>query len=59
MSSEFLKWVASGLIAVVLMSTLWMALSTHPEKSHTRVLIAQAAAAAAAAASSPMATAQR
>ncbi len=52
MSSELLKWVASGLIAIVLTSTLWMAHAIHPEQGSTSVLLAQAAAAAAATAAS-------
>ncbi|MBL8275265.1 MAG: hypothetical protein JNL93_01055 [Pelomonas sp.] len=51
MSSELLKWVASGLIAVVLASTLWMAHVIHPEHAGTNLLLAQAAPAPAPAAS--------
>ena len=46
MSSELLKWVASGLIAVVLTSTLWMAHAIHPDQSANASLIAQVAPAA-------------
>lgn len=49
MSSELLKWIASGLIAVVLASTLWMAHAIHPEQSHPSLLVAQVSPAAAAA----------
>ena len=57
MSSELLKWVASGLIAVVLTSTLWMAHAIQPEQSAPNLLLAQVAPAAAA--SAPVATATR
>lgn len=56
MSSDFLKWVANGLIAVVLASTLWMAYAIHPEQAGKSLLIAQVAPAAAAAASAPATT---
>lgn len=46
MKSALLKWVASGLIAAVLASTLWMAQATHPERAARHLLIAQAAASA-------------
>lgn len=49
MSSELLKWVATGLIAVVLLSTLWMAHAIQPEQGKPSVLLAQVAPAAAAA----------
>jgi hypothetical protein len=58
MSSELLKWIASGLIAVVLVSTLWMAQAIHPEQGGASLLLAQVAPAPAAAASAP-ATATR
>ena len=53
MSSELLKWVASGLIAAVLVSTLWMAHAIRPEQADTNVLLAQVAVPAATAASAP------
>lgn len=56
MSSELLKWIASGLIAVVLTSTLWMAHAIHPEQDGPRVLVAQVVPAANAA-SAPATTA--
>ncbi|MGM9481725.1 hypothetical protein ACS5PN_11135 [Roseateles sp. NT4] len=49
MSSELLKWVASGLIAAVLASTLWLAHAIHPEQGGANELLAQAAAPATAA----------
>lgn len=58
MSSELLKWVASGLIAAVLASTLWMAHAIHPEQGGPSLLLAQVAPAPAVAASAP-ATATR
>lgn len=60
MSSVVLKWVANGLIAVVLICTLWMARTIRPEQGGASLLLAQVvpAAAAAAAASAP-ATAAR
>lgn len=51
MSAELLKWVACGLVAAVLASTLWMAHAIHPEHATPRLLLAQAAAAPAPAAS--------
>lgn len=59
MSSDFLKWVASSLIAIVLACTLWMAWAIHPEQGSARLLLAQAAPAAAAAASAPTAMVNR
>eukprot|EP00042_Codosiga_hollandica_P004059 m.934585 g.934585 ORF g.934585 m.934585 type:complete len:58 (-) comp206961_c0_seq1:151-324(-) len=56
MSSELLKWVASGLIAVVLTSTLWMAHAIHPEQSGPSLLVAQVVPAAAAASAPVTAT---
>ncbi|WP_157281035.1 MULTISPECIES: hypothetical protein [unclassified Roseateles] len=44
MSSELLKWVASGLIATVLVCTLWMASAIHPEQGGTNLMLAQVAA---------------
>lgn len=49
MSSVILKWVANGLIAVVLICTLWMARTIHPEQGDPDLLLAQVAPAAAAA----------
>ena len=57
MSSELLKWVANGLIAVVLFSTLWMAHSVRPEQDSVNVLLAQVVEPAAAA-SAPVTTAR-
>lgn len=42
MSSELLKWLAAGLVASVLGSTLWMAHNIRPERGHVRLLLAQA-----------------
>lgn len=56
MSSELLKWVASGLIAVVLTSTLWIAHAIHPDQSDPSLLIAQVVPAAAAASAPVTAT---
>ncbi|NCT83263.1 MAG: hypothetical protein GXC94_08980 [Comamonadaceae bacterium] len=49
MSSVVLKWVANGLIAVVLACTLWMAQAIQPERAGSSQMLAQATAAAAAA----------
>lgn len=55
MSSFLLKWVANGLIATVLVSTLWMAHAIRPEQGDARLLLAQVApVGAAAAASAPV-----
>jgi hypothetical protein len=54
MSSELLKWVASGLIAAVFASTLWMAHVIHPEQGGASLILAQVAVPAAAAASAPV-----
>lgn len=56
MSSELLKWVATGLIATVLVSTLWMAHAVHPEQHGTSLMLAQVAAPAAAASAPATAT---
>lgn len=56
MSSELLKWVATGLIATVLVSTLWMAHVVHPEQSGPSLMLAQVAAPAAAASAPVTAT---
>jgi len=53
MSSELLKWVASGLISVVLTSTLWMAHAISPEPDSPSLLLAHVTPAPAAAASAP------
>lgn len=50
MSSIVLKWVANGLIAVVLICTLWMARAIRPEQGAPGLLLAQVAPAAAASA---------
>jgi hypothetical protein len=54
MSSELLKWVASGLIATVLVCTLWMASAIHPEQGGTSLMLAEVAVPTAAAASAPV-----
>lgn len=48
-SELLLKWVASGLIAAVLVSTLWMAHAVRPDQSGPSLMFAQVAAPAAAA----------
>jgi len=50
MSSVVLKWVANGLIAAVLISTLWIARTIRPEQGGSSPLLAQVAPAAAASA---------
>lgn len=55
MSSELLKWVANGLIAVVLVCTLWMAHSVRPEQDGANLMLAQVVAPATAA-SAPVTT---
>jgi len=40
MSSLLLKWIANGVIAAVLLSTLWLAQAVPPEHS-PRLLVAQ------------------
>lgn len=52
MSSDLLKWLAAGLIAAVLASTLWMAHAIRPEQGSPHLLVAQIAPAAAGAAAS-------
>jgi hypothetical protein len=42
MSSNLLTWLSSGLIALVLGITLWLAHAIHPEHEGLRVLVAQA-----------------
>lgn len=56
MSSELLKWIASGLIAVVLASTLWMAHAIHPEQGSASLMLAQVVPAATAASAPVTAT---
>jgi len=56
MSSVLLKWVANGLIATVLVTTLWMAHAIRPEQSDARLLLAQVAPPAAAASAPVTAT---
>jgi hypothetical protein len=41
MSSSLLKWIANGVIAVVLMSTLWLAQAVHPGDQGPSLLLAQ------------------
>ncbi|WP_158218300.1 hypothetical protein [Roseateles puraquae] len=53
MSSNLLTWLAAGLIAVVLASTLWMAHAIRPEQGSSAVMVAQAPAAAASAPARP------
>lgn len=59
MSSELLTWVASGLIALVLASTLWIAHAIQPERAEPALLLADVAAAVAPAASTASAKATR
>jgi len=49
MSSSLLKWIANGVIAVVLMSTLWLAQAVHSGDKSPSLLLAQVIAPAAAA----------
>jgi hypothetical protein len=49
MTSEFLKWLATALVAVVLFSTLWMAHAVRPEHSGPELLVAHVQPAGAAA----------
>jgi hypothetical protein len=57
MSSELLlKWVASGLIAAVLVSTLWLAHTVRPDQGGPSLMLAQVAAPAAAASAPATAT---
>ncbi|WP_422010501.1 hypothetical protein [Roseateles sp.] len=58
MTFELLKWIASGMIALVLTSTLWMAHTVRPAHEGPAVLMAQVAPVAAAAASAPVTTAR-
>jgi hypothetical protein len=49
MSSSLLKWIANGVIAVVLMSTLWLAQAVHSGEHGPSLMLAQVVAPAAAA----------
>jgi hypothetical protein len=54
MSSAVLKWIANGVIGLVVASTLWIAQAVQPGSVNpTSVLVATAAAAPAAGASAP------
>jgi hypothetical protein len=58
MTSAVLKWIANGMIGVVVAGTLWIAQAVQPgEHDMASLLVAQAVAAPAAAASAS--TAQR
>ncbi|HEY8875975.1 MAG TPA: hypothetical protein VIN03_00340 [Roseateles sp.] len=54
MSSELLKWLASGLIAAVLASALWMAHALRHHPGGTSLMLAQVASPTAGAASAPV-----
>lgn len=54
MTSQLLKWIANGLIATVLVSTLWIAHALQPDQPQPRNFIASAVTAAAGAASAPV-----
>ena len=41
MSSSLLKWIANGVIAVVLMSTLWLAQAVNPGERGPSLMLAQ------------------
>jgi hypothetical protein len=43
MSSKLLKWLANGVIAAVLMSTLWLAQAVNPGEHGPSLMLAQAA----------------
>ena len=43
MSSLLLKWIANGVIAAVLISTLWLAQAVYPGAPGPSLLLAQAA----------------
>jgi hypothetical protein len=61
MTFELLKWIASGMIAVVLTSTLWMAHTVRPgpeDHAASAMLMAQIAPVAATAASAPLTAAR-
>lgn len=59
MSSSLLKWIANGVIALVLTSTLWLAQAVRqPAEPGPSLMLAQVAAPAAAA-SAPAAPAAR
>jgi hypothetical protein len=49
MSSNLLTWLSCGLIALVLVITLWLAHAVRPDETGPKLLVAQAPAAAAAA----------
>lgn len=54
MSSAVLKWIANGVIGLVVACTLWIAQAVQPGSANpTSVLVATAAAAPAASASAP------
>lgn len=55
-SELLLKWVASGLIAAVLVCTLWMAHAVRPDQGGPNLMLAQVAAPAAAASAPATAT---
>jgi hypothetical protein len=42
MSSELLKWIAHGIVACVMASTVWLAATVHTEQPAGAVLLAQA-----------------
>ena len=54
MSSNLLTWLSSGLIALVLGVTLWLAHAVHPEQEGSHLLVAQVAEAPAVTASAPL-----
>lgn len=54
MSSNLLTWLSSGLIALVLGATLWLAHAVHPEQDGSHLLMAQGPATPAVAASAPV-----
>lgn len=55
MSSLLLKWIANGVIAAVLISTLWLAQAVYPGAPGPSLLLAQAAEPTAAASAPAMA----
>jgi hypothetical protein len=55
MTSEVLKWIASALIGIVFVCTVWMAHAVHPDGPQRASLIAEIASAAGGAASAPLA----
>lgn len=57
MSSEVLKWIANGMIGLVVAGTLWVAQAVQPSKNDVMsMLVNQAVAAADEPASAPTAT---